>query len=200
MSVALSRNAPVAFRLATAATWPNPWPMYRALRDHDPVHHVVPKGRPDHDYYVLSRHADVWSAARDHETFSSAQGLTVTYGDLELIGLQDNPPMVMQDPPVHTEFRKLVSRGFTPRQVEAVEPKVRDFVVERIEKLRAHGGGDIVTELFKPLPSMVSRTISVFPTKIGRNSTAGRMRSSRPTPPTAASPAHWNPSPMRWGR
>ncbi|OBA71734.1 cytochrome [Mycobacterium sp. 1554424.7] len=143
------------FRLATAETWPNPWPMYRALRDHDPVHHVVPDGRPDRDYYVLSRHADVWAAARDHETFSSAQGLTVEYGELELIGLQDNPPFVMQDPPVHTEFRKLVSRGFTPRQVEAVEPKVREFVVERIEKLRADGGGDIVTELFKPLPSMV---------------------------------------------
>lgn len=143
------------FQLATAATWPNPWPMYRALRDHDPVHHVVPEARPDRDYYVLSRHADVWTAARDHETFSSAQGLTVEYGELELIGLKDNPPFVMQDPPVHTEFRKLVSRGFTPRQVEAVEPKVREFVVERIEKLCADGGGDIVTDLFKPLPSMV---------------------------------------------
>ncbi|MGO9031813.1 cytochrome P450 [Mycobacterium sp.] len=143
------------FELATAETWPNPWPMYRALRDHDPVHHVVPEARPDHDYYVLSRHADIWAAARDHETFSSAQGLTVNYGELELIGLQDNPPFVMQDPPVHTEFRKLVSRGFTPRQVEAVEPKVREFVVERIERLRANGGGDIVAELFNPLPSMV---------------------------------------------
>jgi cytochrome P450 family 130 len=155
MSATLSHRSPVAFQLASADTWPNPWPMYRALRDHDPVHHVIPSNHPEHDYYVLSRHADVWSAARDHETFSSAQGLTVNYGDLEMIGLQDNPPMVMQDPPVHTEFRKLVSRGFTPRQVEAVEPKVRDFVVERIEKLRANGGGDIVTELFKPLPSMV---------------------------------------------
>jgi cytochrome P450 family 130 len=143
------------FELATAETWPNPYPMYRALRDHDPVHHVVPEARPDHDYYVLSRHADIWAAARDHETFSSALGLTVNYGELELIGLQDNPPFVMQDPPVHTEFRKLVSRGFTPRQVEAVEPKVREFVVERIERLRADGGGDIVAELFKPLPSMV---------------------------------------------
>ena len=151
----MSHGAPVVFQLATADTWPNPWPMYRALRDHDPVHHVVPAKHPQHDYYVLSRHADVWAAARDHETFSSAQGLTVNYGDLEMIGLQDNPPFVMQDPPVHTEFRKLVSRGFTPRQVEAVEPKVREFVVERIEKLRADGGGDIVTELFKPLPSMV---------------------------------------------
>lgn len=150
----MSQNAPV-FQLATADTWSNPWPMYRALRDHDPVHHVVPPSHPEHDYYVLSRHADVWAAARDHETFSSAKGLTVNYDDLELIGLQDNPPFVMQDPPVHTQFRKLVSRGFTPRQVEAVEPKVREFVVERIEGLRAAGGGDIVTELFKPLPSMV---------------------------------------------
>ncbi|MBW0015945.1 MAG: cytochrome P450 [Mycobacterium sp.] len=146
---------PVPFQLATAETWSDPWPMYRALRDHDPVHHVVPPKYREDDYYVLSRHADVWAAARDHETFSSAQGLTVNYRDLELIGLQDNPPMVMQDPPVHTEFRKLVSRGFTPRQVEAVEPKVRQFVVERVESLRANGGGDIAADLFKPLPSMV---------------------------------------------
>lgn len=155
MTAVVSHDAPAAFELATAETWPNPWPMYRALRDDDPVHHVVPRNRPEHDYYVLSRHADVWAAARDHETFSSAQGLTVNYGDIAMIGLQDNPPFVMQDPPVHTEFRKLVSRGFTPRQVEGVEPKVRDFVVERVEKLRAEGGGDIVAELFKPLPSMV---------------------------------------------
>jgi cytochrome P450 family 130 len=155
MSVALSHSSPAIFRLATADTWPNPWPMYRALRDHDPVHHVVPPKHPEQDYYVLSRHADVWSAARDHETFSSAQGLTVNYDDLTLIGLQDNPPFVMQDPPVHTEFRKLVSRGFTPRQVEAIEPKVREFIVERLQKLRVDGGGDIVADLFKPLPSMV---------------------------------------------
>jgi cytochrome P450 family 130 len=155
MTAVVSQKSPVKFQLATAETWPEPWPMYSALRDHDPVHRVVPPKHPEDDYYVLSRHADVWAAARDHETFSSARGLTVNYGDLEMIGLKDNPPFVMQDPPVHTEFRKLVSRGFTPRQVEAVEPKVREFVVERIEGLRSNGGGDIVTELFKPLPSMV---------------------------------------------
>ncbi len=143
------------FELATARTWGNPWPMYRTLRDHDPVHHVVPQSKPEDDYYVLTRHADIWAAAKDHETYSSAQGLTVNYGELEMIGLADNPPMVMQDPPTHTDFRKLVARGFTPRQVEAVEPKVREFVVERLERLLANGGGDIVTELFKPLPSMV---------------------------------------------
>src|SRR5215475_5410590 len=155
MTGTLSHNSQVRFQLASADTWAEPWPLYKALRDHDPVHHVVPGDKPDHDYYVMSRHADVWAAARDHETFSSAQGLTVNYGELDLIGLADNLPMVMQDPPVHTEFRKLVSRGFTPRQVQAVEPKVRQYVIERIEGMRSNGGGDIVTELFKPLPSMV---------------------------------------------
>ncbi len=138
-----------------AETWPNPYSMYAALREHDPVHHVIPDGHPDQDYYVLSRHADVWAAAADHETFSSAKGLTINYNDLEMIGLADNPPMVMQDPPRHTEFRKLVARAFTPAHVKRLESQVREFVVERIERLRAAGSGDIVTELFKPLPSMV---------------------------------------------
>lgn len=143
------------FEPCTAETWPNPYPMYTALREYDPVHHVVPDGKPDQDYYVLSRHADVWSAAADHETFSSARGLTINYGDLEAIGLQDNPPMVMQDPPVHTQFRKLVARAFTPAHVQRLEPQVREFAAERIEGLRSAGGGDIVAELFKPLPSLV---------------------------------------------
>lgn len=148
-------STPVAFRPGTAETWRSPWEMYAALRDQDPVHHVVPPSRPGDDYYVVSRHADVMTAASDPATYSSAKGLTTEYGELEKIGLVDNPPFVMLDPPKHTAFRRLVSRGFTPRQVEGVEPEVRAFVVERIERLRAEGGGDIVAALFKPLPSMV---------------------------------------------
>lgn len=127
--------------------------MYAALRDHDPVHRVQRPG--DRDYYVLSRHADVLAAAVDTATYSSAQGLTVEYDELERIGLADNRPLVMLDPPDHTAFRKLVARGFTPRQVRTVEPQVREYVVERVERLRAAGGGDVVAELFKPLPTMV---------------------------------------------
>ncbi|GAW49830.1 cytochrome P450 130 cyp130 [Nocardioides sp. PD653] len=129
--------------------------MYADLRDHDPVHHVSRPSRPDGDYYVLSRHADVLAAAVDTATFSSAQGLTVEYDELDTIGLADNRPMVMLDPPDHTAFRKLVARGFTPRQVTTVEPQVRAFVVDRLERLRDAGEGDIVEALFKPLPSMV---------------------------------------------
>ena len=124
--------------------------MYTALRDEDPVHHVA-----DGDYWVLSRFADVFAAARDTATFSSAQGLTLQYDELNAAGLAEATPMVMLDPPEHTAFRRLVARGFTPRQVAAIEPAVRSFVVERLEGLRRRGGGDIVAEVFKPLPSMV---------------------------------------------
>lgn len=148
-------NLTLSYRPGGGEAWRSPWASYAWLRDHDPVHHVVPDKHPEHDFYVLSRHADVVAAAVDTETFSSGQGLTVAYDDLERIGLADNPPLVMTDPPVHTAFRRLVARGFTPRQVREIEPAVRAFVVERVERLRRNGGGDIVGELFKPLPSMV---------------------------------------------
>jgi len=135
--------------------WRNPWPAYSRLRDEDPVHHVVPERHPEHDFYVLSRHGHVLDAAVDVQTFSSAQGLTVAYDDLAKLGLAADPPFVMTDPPVHTAFRRLVARGFTPRQVGELEPKVRSFVRERVAAIAADGGGDVVREVFKPLPSMV---------------------------------------------
>lgn len=148
-------SAPATYRPGGGEAWRSPWASYAALRDRDPVHHVVPAGRPQHDHFVLSRHADVLQAAVDVATFSSRHGLTVEYDELERIGLADNPPFVMTDPPVHTTFRKLVARGFTPRQVRELEPVVRAFVVERLERIRDAGGGDVVAELFKPLPSLV---------------------------------------------
>lgn len=141
------------YRHATPDTWASPWAAYADLRDHDPVHHVPRAGGGD--YFVLSRHADVLAAAVDTATYSSAQGLTTEYDELERIGLADNRPLVMLDPPDHTAFRRLVSRGFTPRQVTTLEPQVRSFVVARIGRLRDEGGGDIVETLFKPLPTMV---------------------------------------------
>ena len=131
-------------------TWRAPWAMYASLRDHDPVHHVA-----DADYWVLSRFADIFAAARDTTTFSSAQGLTFEYGEREKAGLAEADPMVMMDPPEHTAFRRLVGRGFTPRHVVEIEPAVRAFVVERIERLRELGTGDVIVDLFKPLPSFV---------------------------------------------
>jgi cytochrome P450 len=133
-------------------TWRDPFGMYAALRDHDPVHHVEDNGEGA-DYWVLSRFRHVFDAAVDSTTFSSADGLTFTYGEKEKIGIE--APIVMMDPPQHTALRKLVIAPFTHQRVQVLDGTIRAFVVERIERLREMGEGDIVAELLKPLPSLV---------------------------------------------
>jgi hypothetical protein len=126
--------------------------MYQRLRERDPVHHVEDNGEGE-DYWVLSRFEHVLEAAVDARTFSSAQGLTFAYGEMEKIGVE--APIVMMDPPEHTALRKLAIKRFTPQQVRALAPMIREFVVERVERLREMGEGDVVAELLKPLPSLV---------------------------------------------
>jgi len=136
---------------ADPATVRNPFAIYRRLREEAPVLHLA-----DKDVYVLSRFDEVWQAARDTDTFSSAQGLTYERDEIGQLGLV--PTMVMLDPPVHTAYRRLVGRGFTPRQVSTLEPAVRRFVVERLEQLRADGSGDFVARFAGPLPSFIVAT------------------------------------------
>ncbi len=143
-------SPPARFAPRSADSWRDPFPMYAALRDHDPVHEVRdPRG----EYWVLSRFADVMASVIDARRFSSAQGLTMTYGEMQKLGVE--APIVMMDPPAHTKLRKLSIKRFTPKQVQAIEALVRGFVVERIEELRERGTGDVVERLFKPLPSLV---------------------------------------------
>ena len=151
--------------------------MYAVLRDEAPVLHVE-----DGDYWVLSRFVDVWDAARDTSTFSSAEGLTITYGERERIGLDEAAPIVMTDPPAHTAFRRLVAGGFTPRQVAQVEPEVRSFVRERLGRLerrrrrrRGRGAVQAVAEHGRrALPGCAGWQIGIV-------STCGPRPSSRPT-------------------
>lgn len=133
-----------------ADTWRDPHPLYRRLRDEDPLH------RSDAvRCAVLSRFDDVFHAARDTETFSSAQGLTFR-NEIEELGLA--PTIVMMDPPDHTRFRRLVSRGFTPRQVHELEPEVRAFVRDRLDELRGGDATDFIDTLARPLPCFVVAT------------------------------------------
>jgi cytochrome P450 family 130 len=124
--------------------------MYEALRDNDPAHHVE-----DGDYWVLSRYSDVQAAVLDTGRYSSAGGLTVGYDELAAAGLEEAVPLVMLDPPEHTEFRELIGRGYTPRRAAGIEPAVRRFVRARLDAIAELGECDIVAELFRPVPGFV---------------------------------------------
>ncbi|MFJ2770739.1 cytochrome P450 [Streptomyces sp. NPDC087300] len=136
---------------SSGEAWRDPYDMYAGLRDRDPLHHAE-----DGDYWVLSRYDDVVHALRHPGLFSSRGGLTSAYDDMAAAGVEGAPPLVMLDPPEHTEFRKLLTKGFTPRRVTAIAPAVRAFVRERLDAIDAAGGrADIVAELFGPLPCFV---------------------------------------------
>jgi cytochrome P450 len=140
----------VVFEPRAKASWRDPFPMYKALRDYDPVHSF---DNGQGEFWVLSRFEHVFDAAVDAKTFSSAQGLTMLYGDMDKLEIES--PIVMMDPPDHTALRKVAVKRFSPRQALAIEPMVRAFVIERVERLREMGQGDVVVELFKPLPSLI---------------------------------------------
>jgi cytochrome P450 len=141
---------PVAYRPFDPASHLDPYPAYRRLRDEDPVHRTAA------GYWVLSRFADVFDAASDGATFSSAQGLTFEQDEIAALGLK--PTLVMMDRPRHTTFRRLISRGFTPRSVAGLEPAVREFARARLVELAESGGGDFCAAVAGPLPTFVVAT------------------------------------------
>lgn len=141
-------TAAVAYDPLDPDLWADPWPAYRRLREESPVHHV-----PDRGCWVLSRFADVFAAATDTATFSSARGLTFAEDEITALGLP--PTLVMMDRPDHTDYRRLVNQLFTPRRVAALEPEVRAFARRQLAAVAEAGGGDLVAELAAPLPSLV---------------------------------------------
>ena len=129
----------------------DPYPAYRALRDDDPVH-----AHADPPFWALSRFEDVWTAVRDVETFSSAQGLTFHPDEIGALGLA--PTIVMLDPPRHTQLRALIGKGFTPKRIAQLEDAIRAFVRGRIAVLEARfadGSADLHRDFSSPVPTFV---------------------------------------------
>lgn len=140
------------YELRGGERWRDPYDDYRRLRDDDPVHRVE---HPElGTFWVLSRFSDVFDAARDTETFSSARGLTLDPDAMKMFE-GSAAPIVMMDPPEHTLMRRLVSRPMTPRSVAPIEPAIVAFVDDRLDRIEGTRSVDVIEALFKPLPSFV---------------------------------------------
>jgi hypothetical protein len=134
----------------------DPYPTYRALRERAPVYRNDEIG-----FWALSRHADVVAGFKDHERLCNSGGISLEMGDLG----QDMSAVLSflgMDPPRHTRMRGLVSRGFTPRRVAELEPRIRALATRYIDAFIEQGRCDFVAELAGRLPmDVVSEMLGV---------------------------------------
>ena len=126
----------------------NPHPVFGRLRGEAPVYY-----NEYYDFYALSRYADVERCLGDWETFSSA------YGDiLEMIKAKASVPrgsFIHEDPPLHTVYRKVLTRVFTPKKMSALEPQVRAFCARALDPLVEGGEFDFIKNLGADMPMRV---------------------------------------------
>jgi cytochrome P450 len=133
----------------------NPYATWRRLRDEAPVYR-----NDKHDFYALSRFADVEAAHRAPQTFSSARGTV-----LEIMGpdLSRTGQMIFLDPPEHSSLRQLVSRAFTPRRVSQVEARVRELCAQMLDPFVGASEFDYLEDFGDHLPSMVISSLLGLP-------------------------------------
>jgi cytochrome P450 len=130
----------------------DPHPVWRRMRDEAPLYY-----NEKHDFYALSRFDDVERGLIDWDTYRSGRGST-----LEIIKANvDLPPgmILMEDPPIHDVHRGLLSRVFTPKKMNALEPKVREFCARTLDPLVGAGRFDFITDLGAVMPM---RTIGML--------------------------------------
>jgi cytochrome P450 len=156
----------------------DPYPMFRRLREEAPLYY-----NSRHDFYALSRFADVDKGLVDHGTFSSARGII-----LELIKANlDIPPglLIMEDPPIHDVHRKLLARMFTPRKIAALEPQIREFCAQSLDPLVGSGRIDFVADLGAQMPMKVISMLLGIPEddqEFIRDQTNAQMRTEAGKP------------------
>ena len=119
----------------------NPYPVYEELRRKDPVHRMRLQ-----DAWLLTDYADVDMVLRDNRRFNNAGR---EFGYIPQVSMLD------LDPPEHTRIRALLSHGFTPRAVAALEPRIRDTVDGLMANVQDKRRFDLIADLAFPLPVIV---------------------------------------------
>ncbi|MCC6557384.1 MAG: cytochrome P450 [Polyangiaceae bacterium] len=105
-------------------------------------------------FWALTRHEDIARVSRDLATFTQAPSIFIE--DMPPGNLRDSPDVIINmDPPRHTRFRGLVSKGFSPRMIQGLEGRVREVVTELIDAFAGRGSADFVGELATELPMRV---------------------------------------------
>jgi hypothetical protein len=149
-------SSPVRFSPYDYALHEDPYPTYARMREQAPVYR-----NDELDFFALSRHADVLAAFRDPAHFSNRNGVTL---DPAAYGPHAHKSMsfLAMDPPVHTRMRLLVSKGFTPKRIADLEPRIREIAKSHVTPAVDKQSFDMVKEVAGRLPmDVISEMLGV---------------------------------------
>jgi cytochrome P450 len=150
------------YRLLEPEVLADPYPLYRRLREEDPVH-----WDPFLHAWVVTRYSDVMQVL---STFSADR--TPTPKQLTAMGLGDLTPiaqvmvqqMLFMDAPAHTRLRGLCAEAFTPHRVEALRSHIQEIANRLLDHVQATGHMDVIADFAAPLPAIVTAEMLGVPT------------------------------------
>ena len=132
----------------------DPYAVYLRMQDEAPVYYSQ-----EHDFYALTRHADVAAALKDHETYSSSRGC-----DLAMVRSEDSPQksIIFMDPPDHRVMRSLVNKAFTPRAIQSQRETIEHLVDHYLARVDPDHF-DVVADFSGPFPVEVITRMAGVP-------------------------------------
>ncbi len=152
--------------LSDMTFWEKPWAererAFVTLRAEQPIARfeiaqiegsaiAIPEG--DH-YYALTAHADISTASRHPEVFTSGPGATSLI-DMPQEMIEYFNGMISTDNPKHARLRRIVSNAFNPRNVKAVEDSIEKLAIQIVDKAEASGTGDFINDIAAPFPLQI---------------------------------------------
>jgi cytochrome P450 len=150
MGAARAREMAASFdlRALRADFLANPYPVYAALRENEPVRRM-----PDGSYF-LTRYADLVAVYRDAQTFSSDKQVEFApkYGVGSPLFEHHTTSLVFKDPPLHTRVRRLIMGALTRRAIADMEPGLISLVDSLLDALQERGGGDLIEDFASAIP------------------------------------------------
>ncbi|HYA68663.1 MAG TPA: cytochrome P450 [Acidimicrobiales bacterium] len=130
-----------------------PHETFAYLREHAPVFWQNEVDGPG--FWAVTKYDDCVSVNRDYEHFSSFDHGTMIWEIPEDALEQQRLMMLNMDPPLHTRYRRLVNKGFTPRMIAQLEEKIHQTTDDIIDAVIEQGQADFVTDVAAELPLAV---------------------------------------------
>jgi cholest-4-en-3-one 26-monooxygenase len=106
-------------------------------------------------FWAVTGYEECSLVNRDYEHFSSSKKATYIWEMDEENLAQQQLIMLNMDPPLHTRYRRLVNKGFTPRMVNQLHERIHVATDQIIDDVIEAGRADFVTDVAAELPLVV---------------------------------------------